>query len=463
MEEKPIKKQLIPSQYIPLILTFCSISALFIYLIYSQNLVFGSTLGQWTFPYFQNMIRPPFWIPLLLFVLTGVLIYLGSKLINKHEAVTLIGGFIIAIAIQILFQQIYQYPMDVLIRSNDDTSFYTVASQYSPADILSHYQTLAPTFIGHARSNMPGKIFFFEFLSLFTTSPQVMGYLIIAISTFGGLLLYGISKRLFQDKTVALYAFVLYTLLPCKQDFFPILNTVTPVFILLSLYLLIVYLDSKNILYLILLGISLYALVLFDPSPLVTGILFVGIILFALIQKKISIKNLIAIIGIPVLSFAAIYLLFYAIFSYTLWQSLHFVFLDASDFNVRANRQYTLWLRENVKEFFYGAGLPVMMIFIYSIFTFLSQVKEEIKNISHWAVENIYLVSLTLTFLIVLFLGINRGEVTRLWIYLAVFFQIPVAVFMAKKVKSNTLFFVVAGTLIVQNIITLMKVGFIIP
>jgi hypothetical protein len=44
-----------------------------------------------------------------------------------------------------------------------------------------------------------------------------------------------------------------------------------------------------------------------------------------------------------------------------------------------------------------------------------------------------------------------------------VFFQIPVAVFLAKKVKSNTLFFVVAGTLIVQNIITLMKVGFIIP
>ena len=73
-----------------------------------------------------------------------------------------------------------------------------------------------------------------------------MGYLIISISAFGGLILYGISKRLFHDKTTALYSFVLYTLIPCKLFFFPILNSVTPVFILGCMYLFLAYIDSKN-------------------------------------------------------------------------------------------------------------------------------------------------------------------------------------------------------------------------
>lgn len=39
----------------------------------------------------------------------------------------------------------------------------------------------------------------------------------------------------------------------------------------------------------------------------------------------------------------------------------------------------------------------------------------------------VLILSLLVTWCIVVFWGINRGETTRLWIYLAVYFQIPAA------------------------------------
>jgi hypothetical protein len=256
---------------------------------------------------------------------------------------------------------------------------------------------------------------------------------------------------------------VLYALIPCKQVFFPILNTVTPVFILICLYFFLVYLDSKNRLFLVLLGVSLYGLALFEPSPFVTGLLFIGVLLHAFEQKKVSKSELISILLIPILSFVMSHLFFLVFFSFNLWTAGQYIVKDALEFNLSSSRGYSIWIRENVKEFFYGVGLPIMMIFIYFVSSILSQWKALVANIVNWCAINIYVVSLSLTFLIVLFLGINRGETTRLWIYLAVFFQIPAAYFMAKSVRSNTVFFILAGTLILQSVISVLKVGFILP
>jgi hypothetical protein len=215
--------------------------------------------------------------------------------------------------------------------------------------------------------------------------------------------------------------------------------------------------------HLILLGISIYFLVLFEPSPLVAGILFIGIFIHSIVQKRISLKELISVLLIPTGSFLAVFILFIIIFHFNLLQSFQYVMNDATNFNMNAGRSYQIWLRENVKEFFFSAGLPVMMIFIYFVINMFSEWKTSGINILRRSIDKIYTLSLILTFCVVLFLGINRGETTRLWIYLAVFFQVPAAFFMTKKVQNNTLFFFVACTLIAQSIISLQRVGFIIP
>ena len=41
--------------------------------------------------------------------------------------------------------------------------------------------------------------------------------------------MYQLVRRLFDDRTVALYAAILYLFVPAKLFFFPLMNTVTPV------------------------------------------------------------------------------------------------------------------------------------------------------------------------------------------------------------------------------------------
>jgi hypothetical protein len=463
MENEDYKSKLLSTQALTLIITFCSISVLFIFLIYSQNLIFGSTAGEWLYPYFSHIDSIPPWIPISVIFLSGILVYAGSRTIERYEVAALVGCFVISVVIQIFIQNIYPIHMDRLISSDVTNSFYSTSLQFSPIEILSNFDKIAPSLPMHSRTNMPGKILFFQLLSVFTSSNQIMGYIIITISSLGGLLLYGICRYLFQDKVIALYSLILYALIPCKQEFFPILNTVTPIFILLSLYLLLAYLDSKSKLYLIFLGISLYILVIFEPSPLVMGIVFIGVLLQAIGRKKIVPKELFPIVAIPVFSFITIYLLFLLFFSFDLWRTLNYVIKNAMEFNANNHRSYLVWVRENVKEFFYGAGLPTVMVFIYLLIEMLSQLKVKLTDILHWSVENAFVLSLITTFCVVLFLGINRGETTRLWIYLAAFFQIPAAYFLAKVVKNQTVFLIFAGTLIMQSIITLQRVKFLNP
>jgi hypothetical protein len=432
-----------------------------VFLVYSRNFIFGSKAGNWSYPYLNKITPIPIWIPVAVLLLLGGSIFVGRWLIARYEKTTLFGCFIIAVFIQLLIQSIAPVSLGTAVQDVDANSFYSVAMQYSPIELLTHYDALVPSFPEHARSNMPGKILLFQKFKLFTSSPGMMGYLIIGLSTFGALLLYGICRELFHDKQAAFYAFLLYTLIPCKLFFFPLLNTVTPVFILLCLYLFVLYMERRNILFLWLLGGTLYLLILFEPSPLVTGIIFVGILLSASWEKGLTKKELWILLLIPLLAFLCLYILFSMLFSFDLIRTLRFVVNDAVDFNFRAHRGYWLWIGENTKEFFYGAGTPIMIIFLYWIMQLSMKWKTLKYSITKWSMENAFVVSLLMTFGIVLFLGVNRGEISRLWIYLAAFFQIPAALFIAKTPGSAVLFFLVACTLVFQSLIALQMVGFL--
>jgi hypothetical protein len=441
--------------FVALILTFFAINALLIYLVFSKNFVFGSKPGGWDYPYFKTVAATPLWIPVAVFLILIPAIFIGSKWINSHEKLVLTGCFIAALAIQVLIHHAYPYPLGTIVQSDVSNSFYSTAMTFSPAEILKDYQNLAPSLPLHARTNMPGKILLFQVFKVFTASPQRMGYLVIGLSSLGAFFLYLISVQLFQNKLVGLYAFILYALIPAKIFFYPVLNTVTPVFILAALYLFLLYLERKKYVFLWLLGGVLYLLVLFEPTPLVMGILFIGILLHAIGGNKLSKKDIRALFVIPVLGFLVVYLFFLAVFSFDLLRAFQYVMNDAISFNINDKRDYWIWILENPKEFFFSAGIPIMLLFIYLASELVSQLKILGRNIPRWPVDKIYILSLAATILVLVVLGINRGEITRLWIYLAVFFQVPAAYFLAKIDYSQRVFYLVACTL--------PRVGFIIP
>lgn len=449
-------------RFIP-ILIFCLVSGIIISLVQTGRFVFGSEAGGWTYRYFQTETSILLWIPGAVILLIGLWVFLGTRYLHRFEWAVIGVSLPAGIAIQILANSLYPVGVYDIINSTVANSFYPVSLRYNAFELLSNFSNLVSSFPLHARTNMPGKILFFHLLGLFTQFPRILAYLVISVSTLGGLVTYAICRRLFNDRIVAFYGLLLYCLIPCKLIYFPILNTVTPVFILLCLYSLILYLDKKKPLFLVLLGILLYVLVLFEPSPLATGFIFVAVLVHALGQRKIETRELIKIVLIPAAAFAVVYLLMRLIFSFDLFEMLAYMVKDAVQFNVGGNRGYWIWIVENSKEFLYGVGLPVGMIFLMCLFQFFFIKGNLKKNLLQWPIENLYLLSLLITYLIILLLGINRGEITRLWIYLAAFFQIPAAWYMGKVVKQNFLFFVMASTIAIQSMVALQNVNFIIP
>ena len=448
------------SNAVSVILTACVMSAFMIYLVFTKNFVFGSAAGHWFFQYFNIPAKIPVWTPWVVFLLLGLSIFLGSKFIHSHEKITLLICFLMTLFIQIAIHQIDPVPLAAIITSDGANSFYSPAMQYSAVDVLAKFNELVPSFPLHARSNMPGKILLFEFLKIFTSSPTVMGFLIIILSSLGGVLLYMIAMRLFHDKQIAFYSLILYALIPCKIIFFPLLNTVTPLFILLCFYLFLVYIEKKQFWIAWLLGCSFYILILFEPIPLVTGIIFLGVLLHALSTGQFAKKDFWNLIIHSGLAFLALYIIFSVFLSFNLFQVFLYVVKDATNFNLTSQRPYEIWVGENIKEFSFGVGVPIMVIFIYMASKIFSQWKN-LKNRTFWSLENIFVISILITCCTVALLGVSRGEATRIWIYLAVFFQIPTAVFMAKIAKGEFLFFCVAGILAIQSIIALHLVKFI--
>lgn len=434
-----------------------------IFLVHTENFIFGSEKGNWQYRYFKDVDQVSIWHLILIAILLGLLIFMGTKLINKYETLTLTGCFLTAVILQILIHTIYPYSMESIVQSNAN-GFYSVAVEYSPIEILTGYGNLVSVFPLHVRANLPGKILLFELFEIFSSSPDDAGYFIIVFSTFGALLTYGICKKLFLDKIVALQAFILYTLVPGKLFFFPILNTVTPVFMLLCIYLFVVYFERKKFLFLWMLGGTLFMLVLFDPSPLVTGLIFIGIWLHAAGDSQLKFKDYLYIAIIPMIAFLSMYIIFLIFFSFDLIKAFQFILNDATNFNLESQRGYRVWFLQNIKEFFYSAGTPAVLIFIYSVSQILLNWKTLLKQkIIYWSSEHLFIISLLLTFGFVIIMGINRGEVSRLWIYLAVLFQIPASLFIARSSQSPVPFFIVASTLVAQTIVALQKVGFVIP
>jgi len=447
-----------------ILLVFCFVTVLMAFLVHTENFIFGSERGNWIYRPFKELLPLPLWQPMTIIALLGSMIVIGTKLINKYEKLTLIGCFFGVVFLQILIRNVYPISMDSMVKSDRANGFYTVAMEYSTIEILTEYNNLVSVFPMHVRANLPGKILFFELLQVFTSSPEVTGYLIVSFSTLGSVFIYGICCKLFLNKAGALYAFVLYALVPGKLFFYPLLNTITPVFMLLCIYLFVIYIDSKNSKLLWLLGIALFMLVIFEPSPLVVGLIFIGITVKAIGEKQIILKDLIKIVVFPASAFLGMHLLFLLFFSFDLIQSFRFILDDAVNFNLNSQRGYRVWFGENLKEFFYSAGTPTVLIFIYVTSQIMLNWKSPLnQNVFDWISKHFYSFSLLMTFIVVTFLGINRGEVSRLWIYLAVLFQIPAALFIAKIPKSQIAFFIVSSTVIIQTVVALHRVGFVRP
>jgi len=275
---------------------------------------------------------------------------------------------------------------------------------------------------------------------------------------------------LFNVKKIALYSLILYLFIPAKIFHFPVLNTVTPVFILLPLFLMIKYLNTLKKVYLVFLGISFYVLFIFEPLPFVTGILFLSIVTYYLYIKRIKIRHLINLTGYTILLPIVIVYIISLIFKYNAIDNFIYIINDAINFNVMEGRRYEIWVVQNLKNFFINLGFLQSIIFFIILSNILYGIIVKIKNfysfkkVTQSIIKPGILLTLSVFFIILILdlAGISRGEVIRIWIFIMVFFPVIVAYYCVKRKNSLTFYIVLLGN-VLQTVISVNMVAFVVP
>jgi len=298
---------------------------------------------------------------------------------------------------------------------------------------------------------MAGKVTLFHMLQLITSNPGIMGYLILFLAQIGAIFIYFITKNLFNNKQIALYALILYVFIPAKLLFSPILNIFLPTLILGAFFLFIKYLKQNKDIYLLLLGPCVYLVFFLEPLPLVMGLLFI-----AFLQKK----NIKKIIAYPIMTFLATHLFMIIFLKYNIFTNF-FTILNIQFIFNPAERPYLIWLLANLKNFFMNAGLLSSIIFVMAIIFIIKKLsKQRIKYLKESS--PLITIGLVIILLVLDISGITRGEVSRVWIFLMAFIQIPIAWHCYKNMPERTFYLIVLAN-VLQTCLTISMLGFVIP
>jgi hypothetical protein len=305
---------------------------------------------------------------------------------------------------------------------------------------------------------MPGKVLLVQALREITKRPAILPWLVIALSNLGGVLMYVFVRDLFRDRLVALFALVLYLFVPAKLYFFPLLNTVTPLVVLGCACLTLRWLSTGKAAYAVLLGVALYGIVLYEPLGLVIGLLLAALVARALARADITWRTLLWQSGAVAASFAVAYLVMLLGFHFDSLKAFQEIGADAVAFNEHAERPYSIWVRQNLLDFLFGVGICQALVFWMALGDGLSGPEPWHVRLAR-PITTLGL-ALAAVLLATDLIGVNRGEVVRLWIFLACFFQIPTA-YVCARLRSRTAMMLVVTTTLLQCALGTSMIGFI--
>jgi hypothetical protein len=133
----------------------------------------------------------------------------------------------------------------------------------------------------------------------------------------------------------------------------------------------------------------------------------------------------------------------------------------AADFNAAEGRPYGISIRANLVEFVLGMGLCQAVLFAAALVRGGIDRDTGEGRLHHPL--TVLCLSLLAILLVTDLIGINRGEVTRLWIFLACFFQIPAAWICARLRRDAVAMAIVVALSIAHATLATSVVGFIVP
>jgi len=437
-----------------------ALSLLVSYRVATQSILLGSRAGRWVYPNIRPFGIRSLAIVLLVSVVTGSLVAMHGVLARRSEWLPVFVWVVVALGLQGLLRSLTPYTFETIFTNDGANAFYGVTRHYTALTVLTDFERVRAYWPTHAQSNMPGKLMLVFALKNLSGRPDVLAWLVVFVSNLGGVLMYVFVRDLFVDRRVAFYSLPLYLFVPAKLYFFPLLNTATPVVVIASACLLLRWLITGSAIYAAMLGVTLYGLIFFEPLPLVMGLLFAALAARAVWRADISWRRLLTQSGVVVIAFATTYAAVYGRFGFDLISAFRQIGTDAVAFNTTAGRPYSIWVRENLREFLFGVGICQAVVFVAALCEGLGRAEPWGRRVTQPI--TVLCLALVSVLLATDLIGVNRGEVIRLWIFLACFFQIPAA-YVCARLNNRAALSLVLGATVLQDALGTAIIGFIVP
>lgn len=429
----------------------------------ARSLTIGAPEGGWAYPYVGSADEGALRVVALSCLLVGAGIAASWRLLRRSHSkwALIVAWCFLAILAQGVIRSTTPHPLGAIVASDTANSFYSVAVRTNAASILSTFERRRHTWPLHAHSNLPGKLLVVRALTRVSTDPETIGWLIIGLSNAGALLMYFFIRDVSGDRFLAGLGAILYLFTPAKLYFVPLLNVVTPVVVLICACLLIRWLNTASVIYAAVLGIAIYGLALFEPTALITGVMLLFLSIHTLVSRRLPRRTALLHLSAALFSFAATHIAINVWFGFDLFRAFAAVARDAAEFNSTSGRPYGIWVRQNLFDIAVGIGWCQTVLFAAALADGI------VRWAPRWRIADappIVLVCVSVLAMIVVAdaIGVNRGEVTRLWIFLACLAQIPAA-YVCRRLESVTAFALVIIATVVQAALGTAMIGFVVP
>lgn len=390
-----------------------------------QSWILGGREAGWFYRYYQYFSARMAVVFVATAAATILLLWMPRPRSRRHERLLLFAWWAFGLGAALLVRSVSSYTLESLFASDGASGFYAFAGEHTPSSVLRQFNRVRRTGPLHVQANMPGKLMLVYALEVLTANPKWLAGLIVLISSLGGFMMHALVKRLLPDERTALYAAILYWLYPARLFFLPIMNTVTPVLVLACALLLVWWLRTSRTLPAVLLGIGLYGLVFFEPLPLAAGPLFVFLVLRSIALGHMPWQRWTVQACGMAAAFIATSEAVHAATGFELLGALRQTASHASTFNLETGRPYGFWVRGNLVEFAFGVGFCQAALFCGVTVSALLDRGRWLERLTH-PIATICL-GAAASILLLEAVGINRGEVIRLWIFLGCFVQVSAA------------------------------------
>lgn len=425
----------------------------------TESILLGSPRGRWHYRYIQPLTFKPFLIALAVSLPALALLRVRPPGAPRRAWGLVLAWIALATGLQAALRSLTPFSFESMFVSPGANSFYTATLQQPLAAVLSAFVQVREGLPLHAQSNMPGKLVLMYALELITANPAILPWLVVLLSNLGALLMYQLVRRLFDDGTVALHAAILYLFVPSKLFFFPLMNTVTPVLALGTACVVVEWLRTGRTGWAAAVGVMIYAIVFFEPLPLVLGLLFAALAIQAIYRGDLTWGRLLSQTAVALATFGLCVAVLSLLWGFDTAAAFRSVRAHALEFNVIERRPYDIWVRANPAEFLVGMGAAQVVLIAGAVALVLRSTRTWAEGLFHPA--PLVALSLVVVVIVTNLIGVNRGEVIRLWIFLACFLQVPAAVVCARAGRA-ALALVLLTTILLSALGT-ANIGFIVP